>query len=412
MTSLRARLAALLVVAILAVVVIAAAVTVRIVERPRGDAPPDALFAEQTHRLIRLIGGSADRAAAVGIPVGGAPPASASAPPHEPGATLFDPAVRIVRSPDGDAALAVPLEAGRWAYLPTLRGPPSPVRPLAAYLALVVLGAPAVSLYAASRIVGPLAVLEAAAIRIRPDGTLPHVPEEGPAEVKATARALNALSQRLASATESRMRLVAAAGHDLRTPMTRMRLRAEFLPEEDRATWLRDLAELDAIADSAIRLVQEEASAGERRSLDLGALLSALVGELGEIGLVVAIEGEMPPASVRGEPLGLRRAFGNLLENAARHGQDASVRMREAAGHGIIEIDDRGPGIPDALLDRVFEPFVRVDPARGRETRASGAGAGLGLAIAREIVERHGGTIAIANREGGGLRQSVSLPLG
>lgn len=419
MRSLRTRLAALLVAAIVGVVLIAAAVTIHILARDPGGRPVTASFSLQAASILRLLAGSAETARSVGLDVGPPPTPAMEAPDEiEHGSELvhLGSDVRLVRMAGGEVRLAVPLAGEDWLYLPYFGQPPSPIRLLTAYLGLVVAGAVAVSLYAASRIVGPMQLLQTALERVRPDGTLAPIPERGPAEVKATARALNVLSQRLGHAVESRMRLIAAAGHDLRTPMTRMRLRAEFLPEGERGTWLRDLAELDAIADSAIRLVREEVAPGAREVVALLDLLAHLAADLSEIGLPVRFEpGGVGPLDVTGEPNALRRALGNLAENAARHGGGAEIRLDRDSGEALVLIEDRGPGIPPALMDRVFEPFFRVDPARGKPEPAggpqAGGGAGLGLAIAREIIERHGGTIVLSHREGGGLRQEVRFPL-
>ena len=202
------------------------------------------------------------------------------------------------------------------------------------------------------------------------------------------------------------MRLVAAAGHDLRTPMTRMRLRAEFLDEEERAIWLNDLNELDRIADSAIRLVREEAGFEDVEPVALDRLLRDLATELRHVGHPVTI-GPLPPASVKAGPLALKRALQNLIINAATHGGGARLALSVEGNRAIVRIEDDGPGIPPDLLSRVFEPFFRVDPAR----RQSVPGAGLGLAIAREIIERNGGTITIENKAPRGLRQTVGFEI-
>jgi signal transduction histidine kinase len=279
---------------------------------------------------------------------------------------------------------------------------------LAGWIVLIVLGSTAISIFAASKIIRPLQLLEDAVGRIGADGVLPPIPETGSGEVRATAQALNALSTRLKTAMESRMRLVAAAGHDLRTPMTRMRLRAEFIPdEEEREKWFSDLEELDAIADSAIRLVREEASDGDRETVRLGALVHEIVDELGQLGYDVA-----PPSvislPVAAGPLALKRALLNLIVNAATHGGGATIELAREGNEAVMRIRDKGPGIPEELIAHVFEPFFRVDAAR----RKSMPGAGLGLAIAKEIIERFGGTIAIANTDRPkGLIQTVRLPL-
>jgi signal transduction histidine kinase len=283
-------------------------------------------------------------------------------------------------------------------------GPPRDVWfVLAGWITLIVLGATAVSVYFAAVLIRPLEMIEAAVSKIGSDGVLAALPEDGSAEVKATARALNQLSARLKTAMESRMRLVAAAGHDLRTPMTRMRLRAEFL-DDDRDKWLHDLDELDRIADSAIRLVREEVNQDAVEPVDLERLVRDIAAEMRSLGHQVSAD-RLDKVSVRAGALGLRRALRNLIVNAATHGKGCSVSLTAADGRAVLAIADHGPGIPSELLNKAFEPFFRVNPARWQSI----PGAGLGLAIAKEIVERYGGTITLENLPGGGLLQTVGF---
>ena len=315
--------------------------------------------------------------------------------------------VSVVDPGFGDPVAALKLQDGRYLLFsfPKAMGPPRELWfALGAWLSLVVLGVVAVALWMARRVTRPFALLEHAVASVGPDGVLPHTPEVGSREARQTAVALNSLSDRLRSAMESRMRLVAAAGHDLRTPMTRMRLRAEFLPGEDRQAWLDDLDELDAIADSAIRLVKEEGAGEDRRPVALDVLLGETVEELTSAGLPVVLTGATPLTVVAG-PLGLRRALRNLIINAATHGGGAAVALIDDTAEARLEISDGGPGIPEELIPQVFEPFFRVNPGR----KQSSGGAGLGLAIAREIIERFGGSITISNRPEGGLLQVVRL---
>jgi signal transduction histidine kinase len=264
----------------------------------------------------------------------------------------------------------------------------------------------AVALWFAYRITRHLAVLERVAATIDADGILPRLPESGPAELRATARALNTMTAKLKNAAESRMRLVAAAGHDLRTPMTRMRLRAEFLDDEDRSLWLNDLEELDHIADSAIQLVREETQRERNQLVRVDEIISEICQDLSSMAASVTIM-KMEAVTISSAPLALTRAVRNLVMNAATHGGGAFVSVGlEDYSTALITIDDEGPGIPDQSLSRVFEPFFRVDPAR----RKSGPGAGLGLAIAKEIVERHGGKLTLQNRSPRGLRQRIMFP--
>jgi signal transduction histidine kinase len=277
---------------------------------------------------------------------------------------------------------------------------------LAGWFLLVALGTVCVAMWFAHRITRHLAVLERVAATIDADGVVPRLPESGPAELRATARALNTMTSRLKNAAESRMRLVAAAGHDLRTPMTRMRLRAEFLEEEDRSMWLSDLEELDRIADSAIQLVREETRRETSQLVRVDEIIGEICSDLASMKASVTIM-KMEAVTISSAPLALTRAVRNLVINAATHGGGAFVTVGlEDNKTASITIDDEGPGIPDQSISRVFEPFFRVDPAR----RKFGAGAGLGLAIAKEIVERHGGKLTLQNRSPRGLRQRIIFP--
>lgn len=317
---------------------------------------------------------------------------------------------RITRSPTNTSMMvSVNLSDGRWLVMDWFDHGPPPGGwiTLAIWVTLIVIGSAAVSIFAASKIVRPLELIESAVARIGSDGALPMIPETGSAEVRATAQALNRMSVRLKTAIESRMRLVAAAGHDLRTPMTRMRLRAEFIVDDnERDKWLADLNELDAIADSAMILVREEVNAFVTQALRLDLLIKQVAGELKPLGYPVTLT-RLDAAFVSASPLALTRAIRNLVINAATHGKQASIVCLKRSEDVVITILDEGPGIPQELLGQVFEPFFRVDSAR----RKSLPGAGLGLAIAKEIIERFGGEIILANREVKGLSQEVILPL-
>jgi signal transduction histidine kinase len=315
----------------------------------------------------------------------------------------------VVTQPTGATHpfVSIKLKSG-WLALPVPeRHRPEFLFALAGWFLLVALGTVCVALWFAHRITRHLAVLERVAATIDADGVVPRLPESGPAELRATARALNTMTARLKNAAESRMRLVAAAGHDLRTPMTRMRLRAEFLDdEEDRALWLDDLQELDRIADSAIQLVREETQRESGQLLRVDQVIAEICRDLASMKASVTVM-KMEAVTISTAPLALTRAVRNLVINAATHGGGAFVTVGlENNGTALITIDDEGPGIPEQSMSRVFEPFFRVDPGR----RKSGPGAGLGLAIAKEIVERHGGRLTLQNRSPKGLRQKIIFP--
>jgi len=186
--------------------------------------------------------------------------------------------------------------------------------------------------------------------------------------------------------------------------MTRLRLRSELLPDSEQAHWLSDIDELEQIAESAMGLVKEESGSANRTRIDIAALVREAAEELAAAGLPVTL-GPLQGATVQAGPLSLRRALRNLLINAATHGGGAMVSVSRLGDTVLVTIDDEGPGIPQALLQQVFEPFFRGDPSRSAHK-----GAGLGLSIAHEIIERLGGSLTLENRPGGGLQQLVALP--
>lgn len=415
MTSLRARIAALLIVAIVTVVGLAtlAASTALRPPEPAGIIGP---IARQLQLLSALSESDAPLLTGRGV-VLQAEPAGGRVDPRmteflQAGLARTGPERKaIVTRMDNDPALtaSVALDGGNWLVtnIPDLSPPPGRWRVLALWVVFIVAGAGAVALYAAWLVTRPLQLLEDAAGRIGADGVLAHIPESGSAEIRATAKALNRLSTQLKSAMESRMRLIAAAGHDLRTPMTRMRLRTEFITDDqERSKWLTDLEELDRIADSAISLVREEASGEGIEPVRLDRLLLDITSDLVPMNYPVELE-EVPTVSVRAAPLALKRALQNLIINAATYGGGAHIALIREGGQAVVTITDSGPGIPDEVIGHVFEPFFRVDPSR----RKILPGAGLGMAIAREIVERFGGTIAIRNRTPHGLEQRIVLPI-
>jgi signal transduction histidine kinase len=412
MNSLRARIVVTLVLSIICVVVMATATLFLArqghVQKEQGDYAR--LVSEAILLIAPLFGyDEKDRHSYLG-------PGPAPGQPRPELTNLLQSQLRstgsdlevVVTQPVGTAHpfVSIKLQSG-WLALPVPeRRRPEFLFALAGWFLLVAVGTVCVALWFAHRITRHLAVLERVAATIDADGVVPRLPETGPAELRATARALNTMTMRLKNAAESRMRLVAAAGHDLRTPMTRMRLRAEFLDEEDRSLWLSDLEELDRIADSAIQLVREETQRERSQLLRVDEVITEICQDLAAMKSSVTIM-KMEAVTISSAPLALTRAVRNLVINAATHGGGAFVTVGlEDNKTALITIDDEGPGIPDQSMSRVFEPFFRVDPAR----RKSGPGAGLGLAIAKEIVERHGGKLTLQNRLPKGLRQTIIFP--
>ncbi len=304
------------------------------------------------------------------------------------------------------------LEPGTWLYVATLlpiaelfepRAWLSGERLLAGLMVLLtVLG---LSLLGIRSMTRPLSRLSRAARQLGDDLDASPLRETGPREVVATAVAFNRMQGRIREQVEERERLFSAISHDLKTPITRLRLRAEMLDDPlQRERFCASLDELDALVRGALASV---------KGLDLherivevapAALLEGLAAELRLHGGEVVIEGSASPIAAK--PLALKRCLANLLENALFYGRRAEVRLEDAPDRLIITIHDRGPGIAEAQRERVFSPFVRLEPSRSRHT----GGSGLGLGIARHIVRAHGGEIGLANHPEGGLVVTLTLP--
>jgi signal transduction histidine kinase len=269
-------------------------------------------------------------------------------------------------------------------------------------LALSLVAVLGVGMLFARRLTRPLEQLARAADAAgRGDRTV-RLPEDGPRELRAAARAFNGMQVRIGRFDAERMRTLAAVGHDLRTPITSLRIRAEMLDDDDlREPMVRTLDEMTVMADGLVAYAKGSRDAEPSERVDLGALLRRLCEERG------ATFEPQAQAAVMARPVALGRALGNLIDNAIRYGGTASVRLNLDGAEAIVAVEDRGPGLPPERLEAVFEPFVRGEDSRSAET----GGAGLGLSIARNIVMAHGGAIRLDNSEGGGLRASVRLPV-
>lgn len=230
--------------------------------------------------------------------------------------------------------------------------------------------------------------------------------EEGPREVRDLAHAFNEMQERIRRLVETRTQTLAAVSHDLKTPLTRLRLRAEGIGDTRLATAMAaDIREMERMLDQTLQHLRGERDDEPARPLELVALLQTLVDEAQDAGGHASL---VAPASVilPARPLALKRAFANLIDNAVKHGGEARVRVIREAHAVRVEIADSGPGIPPAQRERVFEPFIRLEESRSKET----GGFGLGLAIARAAITTHGGRIVLEEASGGGLLVCVSLP--
>ena len=268
---------------------------------------------------------------------------------------------------------------------------------LAAWLGARWLSAPMRRLQSASRTLGQsLARNEAP----------PQVDERaGTVEVRETAHVFNEMSRQLSDQVHSRALLVAAISHDLRTPLTRIRMRLEASEGDPLAARsVADIHEMDDLIESALEVFRG-ASAHEEpgETTDVHALVQAIVDDLADLGQPVSVSGEPAPACV--QSAGLRRVVSNLVNNALRYGKRADVSVHPQGDEVHIVIEDEGPGIPEAQLDAVMKPFYRLESSRNRLT----GGSGLGLYIARDLIARQGGVLTLANRVAGGLRATIAM---
>jgi signal transduction histidine kinase len=251
----------------------------------------------------------------------------------------------------------------------------------------------------------PLTALADAADRVGRGESVELLSVSGPYEVERTVTAFNVMQQRLSHFVNDRLAMLAAISHDLRTPMTAARLRAEMIDDiEVRDAIVRSLTEMQSIIESTLSFARDEISSEEPHAIDVVSLVEAIADDLAGAGGQISIAGH-DHVPYRCRPALLRRALTNLISNAVKYGKRAKITLRLTKGHVRILIDDEGPGLPQDQLERVFEPFVRIDQSRSSET----GGVGLGLSIARTIIRAHGGEVTLENLPDG-LRAEVELP--
>ncbi len=381
-------------------------------------SPPDrrgALLADMD--LPNGLDASLDPASGVRRDMGPPPPpvlrmmrpeALASAPPR------FRPREVQVGMRHDTMHVGLRLPDGDWLNLRVHMPPPRPWHSetfLAAF-ALMTVAAVALILWATRRLTRPVRDLSAAADALGRDVNAPPLPEDGPREVATAARAFNTMADRIRRFVGDRTQMLAAIGHDLRTPITRLKLRAEFMDdEEQRAKMLSDLAEMEAMVAATLAFARDDAAAEPSVPLDLATLCRTVLDEasdarpdLPEEALAYAGPEHL---TVRGRPMALKRALANLISNAVAYGGAARVRLDPpATGMIRLAIEDEGPGIPEDSREAVFQPFRRLESSRNRET----GGVGLGLPIARNILRAHGGDVTLRNRPARGLVAEVALP--
>jgi signal transduction histidine kinase len=285
------------------------------------------------------------------------------------------------------------------------------VMPLAQWLPYVLalqLGLLLLCAWAAVRLATrPLARLAQAAESVRPDGDGQRLPAVGPIEVAQAVGAFNAMQDRIARYMKERLQILASISHDLQTPITRMKLRAESMDEvPERAKMLDDLDQMQHLVREGIAYARSAHGSTEAPvRIDLTAFLDSLVLDYQDTGRPVGLQGRIgAPLTTR--PHALRRVVANLIDNALKYAGAAEVELHDAPDAVVIRVGDRGPGIPEGELARVMEPFYRLEASRNRDT----GGTGLGLAIAQQLADSVGATLTLRNRDGGGLEAEVSIP--
>ncbi len=248
----------------------------------------------------------------------------------------------------------------------------------------------------------PLRILASTVRELPLDDQPPTLPEQGSAEIVAVTRSFNAMRRRLQSYINDRNQLFRAISHDLKTPITRLRLRVDLIEDDTMRERLEaDLQELELLVKGALQTIRDTEIHENAEWVDLESLLHNMADAYpGDTG-AVTITGHCRP--YRGKPLALKRCFGNLVDNAVKYGHHPRVCIEDGTDQLTVHVEDDGPGIPESQLARIFEPYVRGDSHRQ-------PGHGLGLGIARNIAQSHGGELTIRNRPDGGLRVTVTLP--
>lgn len=303
--------------------------------------------------------------------------------------------------------LAVGLSEGTWLNSAYYRAEANPWWNSQSLFSLAIAAAilSIIGIVAARQIARPLRRLAASAEAVGRGENMDVLPEVGPDDIRLTTAAFNRMQARLFRFVEDRTRMLAAIGHDLRTPLTSLRLRAEFVTDADaQQRMLSTIDEIQAMTESMIALARGEATVEETRTIDLNALLGSLCDDMADLGHPVEYA-EGKKAAYRCRPNGLRRAVRNVIENAVRYGGLAQVSIAHTPSTIDVVVRDSGPGIPEDMREKVFSPFFRLESSRSRET----GGVGLGLSIARAIVRHHGGDIALSENDLG-LKVVLSLP--
>ena len=377
---------------------------------PREMSAAEASLAEIVAHMLHGLDVGAPRAAIVSSPPHVAACADDRRFAREPGYSGdsgpgFDDALPLYTT----VSISVPLADGRW--LTTRTGVQSPGgwngTTLLSFLASSLAVALAAVLFVRAQTRSLRALADASERFGRGEAVTP-LSTCGPSEVAAAAQAFNTMQERLSAFLRDRLRLLASVSHDLRTPLTTLRLKAEFVEDADvRDGVIATVDELTTIVEATLAFSQAEATTEATGNVDLAAMAADMAAELRAVGQD-ATAAPSPSLVYACRPVALKRALRNLAENAVRYGARAHLSVERRPGAAVIMVDDDGPGLPPDRIEDAFKPFVRLEVSRSAET----GGLGLGLAIARGIVQAYGGKLTLTNRPGGGLRAQIALPLG
>ncbi|GLR77414.1 HAMP domain-containing protein (plasmid) [Azospirillum oryzae] len=284
--------------------------------------------------------------------------------------------------------------------------PPSTPHGLLLSTGLMALAVAGLSVLLIRSTTAPLRAMARAAERLGVDVTAPPLPETGPSEVRLAAHAFNEMQKRIQRLLTDRTQMFAALSHDLRTPLTILRLRAEFVEDDEQhAKMLSEISDMETMISATLAFLRDDGVQEETEVIDLAVTLATICDTLTDSGYSAEYAGARH-VPVRCRPVMLKRAFMNLIDNAVKYGARARVTLSVGNGKIHVEVVDEGPGIPEAEMEKVFHPFYRVERSRSRET----GGFGLGLTIARTTIRAHGGDISLDNHPDGGLCVTITLP--
>lgn len=314
----------------------------------------------------------------------------------------------LILSTDEANLIQIELEDGQWVSFGEQLPEEMTAWPLRVVLALglVLVTLVGVALVAVRWIIRPLGYLADSARALGKDLQRPPLLEEGPEEVRSTLKAFNTMQAQIRRFVDERSRFLAAISHDLKTPITRLRLRCGLLDDEALQTkFERDLSDMEDLVQGILDFMRDEAGNEKKQALDINDLLETIQIDGEEDNSIITLKGRAKSAYYC-HPTSLRRLITNIVDNALKYGGQADIQVEDSEHALSISISDAGSGIPEAQIEKLFEPFTRLEESRNKAT----GGSGLGLSIAKNIALAHGGTLTLKNRQTGGLNALITLP--